>query len=294
MLPQSFTPQFLRQLELFKIRSRRAYLGARQGGHVSLKRGHGIEFSDYRKYEMGDSPRWIDWGVYARTDRLYVRRYQEEETLSVLVILDTSASMLVPPEDKKWEMARDIGIALSYVALLEQDNVMVSALGTPGSPTYHGGRAVHQLGAALLNLEMPQGPRDLVRETELAVSRVRFPGVAVFISDFLMPFVEIRKIFNNMMARNLDITAIQVLGPHDLKPLEANGDAIAVDSETGEEIELSLDDDARGKYNYLLGQHNKQIREFFGSRRIGYASVRSNEDLSTFTLSALSKTGLIR
>src|SRR5262245_21429064 len=116
MLPATFTPEFLRNLELFKIKARRAYLGNRQGGHISPKRGHGIEFSDFREYELGDNPRWIDWGVYARTDRLYVRRYQEEQNLSVLVVVDASHSMRTPPEDKKWESARDLALALSYVA----------------------------------------------------------------------------------------------------------------------------------------------------------------------------------
>ncbi len=66
MLPESFTPQFLKQLELLKLNARRSFLGSRQGAHLSQKRGHGIEFSEYRKYELGDNPRYIDWGVYAQ------------------------------------------------------------------------------------------------------------------------------------------------------------------------------------------------------------------------------------
>ena len=69
MLPASFTNEFLRQLELLRLQGRRAFLGTRQGGHLSIKRGHGIEFSDYRNYELGDHPRYIDWGVYARSER---------------------------------------------------------------------------------------------------------------------------------------------------------------------------------------------------------------------------------
>ena len=293
MLPQTFTPQFLKNLELFKLQSRRAYLGARQGGHSSLKRGHGIEFSDFRKYEMGDSPRWIDWNVYARTDKLYVRRYQEEENLSVLVLLDTSSSMRTPTADGKWERARDIAIALSYVALMEQDSVTVAPLGYPISPTYHGGRAIHQLGADLQKLQFSDAEHDLVIEAQRAVARVRFPGIALFVSDFLMPFVEIRKIFNVMLAKNLDVTAVQVLGPNDLNPLAESSDAIAVDSETGEEIDLSLDSDSRGRYEYLLNSHNHQIREFIGSRRIRYACAHTTEDLSKFVLNTLSSTGLL-
>ena len=79
---------FLKQLELLKINSRRSFLGSRQGGHASIKRGHGIEFSDYRKYVPGDDPRHIDWNVYARTERVYVKRFQEEQDLSVFIFLE--------------------------------------------------------------------------------------------------------------------------------------------------------------------------------------------------------------
>ena len=71
-------------------------MGMRQGGHASIKRGQGIEFSDYRQYQLGDNPRYIDWGLYGRSDKLYVKRFSEEQDLSVLIILDTSASMVTP------------------------------------------------------------------------------------------------------------------------------------------------------------------------------------------------------
>ncbi|MCB0321542.1 MAG: DUF58 domain-containing protein, partial [Bdellovibrionales bacterium] len=62
------SPESLRQLNLMQLRSKRRFLGTRQGGNLSPKRGHGIEFADYRRYELGDDPRHIDWGVYGRTD----------------------------------------------------------------------------------------------------------------------------------------------------------------------------------------------------------------------------------
>ncbi len=292
MLPPSFTPQFLRQLELFQLRSRRAYLGARQGGHVSLKRGHGIEFSDFRKYELGDSPRWIDWGVYARTEKLYVRRYQEEQNLSVLVLIDASSSMRTPEGERKWETARDIALALSYIALMQQDSVIVAPLGGYVSPAYSGARAIHHIGESLLNFSPPEKQVDVADAVQRAVARVRFPGVAILISDFLMPFVEIRAIFNGMMAKNLDMTAIQVLAPSDVNPLSDRSSAVAIDSESGAEVSLVLDEDTRGRYAHLLSTHTKQVRDFCTSRRIGFTSMVTNEDTGTWLIKSLRKTGL--
>ena len=104
MLPEVFTPAILRQLEMLKLSSRRAFLGQRQGAHLSLKRGQGVEFYDYRKYELGDNPRHIDWGLYGRSERIYVKRFREEQSLSVLVLLDSSPSMGVVPVQgiSKW------------------------------------------------------------------------------------------------------------------------------------------------------------------------------------------------
>ena len=101
-LPEAFTPEYLRQLELLRIRARRAFLGTKQGGHVSLKRGHGIEFSDFRQYQPGDDPRHIDWSVFARSERLYVKQFQEEQDLTVLLLIDSTASMVTPSNEKKW------------------------------------------------------------------------------------------------------------------------------------------------------------------------------------------------
>lgn len=293
MLPESFTPDFLSQLELLRIRSRRAFLGSRQGGHVSPKRGHGIEFSDYRKYEAGDNPRHIDWGLYARTDRLYVKRFQEEQDLHVLIVVDTSASMGVPAEDTKWETARDIALSLAYVALMEQDSVTISALGRFHSPPFYGGRGIHALGRMLCEVK-PGGGKNFETDMQQAASRVRFPGVAIVISDFLMPFGVLETWFLSLRAKNLDITAIQVLGRGDITPLENEHSALAIDSESGTEIELVMDETERRDYGVLLMQHNQLLKTYLFESRIPYALALSSQNLVDIVRGSISETGLLR
>lgn len=292
MLPEAFTPELLQTLELLQIRSRRAFLGTRQGGHISVKRGHGIEFSDYRQYQLGDSPRHIDWGVYARSDRLYVKRFQEEQDLSVLIIVDTSASMIQPPSDRKWEAARDIGLALAYVALMQQDGVSFAAPGHLLTPRLCGARAIHQLSGLLAGIAV-DGSGDFAEGVKKAVNAVRFPGIAVVLSDFLMPFEQIQGVFNLLRSRNLDISAIQVLGESDIEPLKGSSDAVAVDSETGEEIDLSLTPEQRDEYTWLLEDHNKRLAEFLASSQINYTRTRADEPLSDFIVGSLTRTGLV-
>lgn len=295
MLPETFTPSFLRQLEMLKIRTRRHFLGAREGGHVSLKRGHGIEFSEYRKYELGDNPRHIDWGVYARSDKLYVKRFQEEQDISIMILVDTSFSMFATPADGKWTTSINLALALAYLALMQQDTVCIACPGNVETPFSRGVKAIHTLGSALLSIE-PRGSDNLIEGIRKSVSRIRFPGVLIFLSDLLIPFSELEVIFNMIRSKNLEITAIQVLGASDLNPLEGLNDAVAIDSETGQEVVVELSQDTRVEYGRRLADHNETIREFLAECRIGYASIVAGDDgdVSQFVVNDLPKIGLLR
>jgi uncharacterized protein (DUF58 family) len=293
MLPETFTPQFLNQLELFKIRARRAFLGSRQGGHLSPKRGHGIEFSDYRKYELGDNPRHIDWGVYGRTDRLYVKRFQEEQDLRVLILVDGSASMGENAFAPKWQRARDIALSLGYIALMEQDTVSTTVLGKRSTPVLAGPRAVHQLGTFFEELG-PGGEDHFARDLQRAAAQSKFPGVAVVLSDFLCPFEEIERGLNALRARNLDITVVQVLSDEDLRPLEGKDSGIVVDSESGERVDIHFTPELRSEYQELLEAHCEELRDFCGSARISYALALASEDLGGWVQDILPRVGILR
>lgn len=291
----ALTPRILKQLELLNFRTKRAFYGSKQGGHISPRKGHGIEFSDYRQYELGDNPRHIDWGLYARTDRLYVRRYQEEQDLTVLLLIDNSMSMFVPEEDRKWSRACDTALALGYVALMNQDTVISSVLGKGISPRYHGARAIHSMSRDLgrFNEDNAEGNRTLTGHIMRAASQVSFPGVAIVISDFLMEFPEIEQAFNILRSKNLSISAIQVLGESDLRPLKDGEQSRGVDSETGEEVELSWDAATQKDYEKFLLNHTDMIRSFCHSSGIHFAQNTPDEPFDSFILKELSRTGIL-
>ena len=97
-----FDREFLRKLESLAFISRRIYRGEARGAHASVRRGTSLDFADYRTYQPGDDFRTIDWGIFGRLDRLFVRLYAEEEDLTVHLLLDSSASMSLrrPSEDR--------------------------------------------------------------------------------------------------------------------------------------------------------------------------------------------------
>lgn len=291
MIPETFTPELLRGLELRRISARRAFLGSRQGGHVSPKRGHGIEFSDYRKYEPGDDPRHIDWGVYARSDRVYVKRFQEEQDLTVSLILDGSASMHFPSSENKWRRCSEIALAFTYVSLIQQDRVLISVPGIFQSPFYSGAKAFRKACTDLLHIsgeENPSSPHMHGMQTfTRSLSQLRHPGVCIYISDFLFPFEEIEKQIQLLRSKNLDLSIIQVLGPADFNPLLGGREILAVDSETGQEQQLNLDQIDQNQYQELFQQHTKKIEALCQSAQIGFIQTSSGVDLHQLLLKEL-------
>src|SRR5215210_7780801 len=128
MLPAPFTPKFLGQLEALRLRTRKESLGSQPGGYSSPRRGMSLEFADYRRYAPGDDLRYLDWGIYARTDRLYVKIFREEVDLFVYVFIDASASMTFPSKAEKFSPASHIAAALSYIVLANHDHVRLHML----------------------------------------------------------------------------------------------------------------------------------------------------------------------
>src|SRR5215472_13395602 len=132
-LPEEFTPDFLARLEHLRIKTRREYAGQGKGSHLSPRRGSSLEFSDFRHYALGDDFRYIDWGLYGRTDKLYIKLFKEEEDLLTYVFLDASGSMAFPASDRKFEAARATALAVAYAALAAGDRVMIRVFGGVGS-----------------------------------------------------------------------------------------------------------------------------------------------------------------
>jgi len=292
MIGEPFTPEFLRRLQQLKIHTRRMFLGTRQGIHRSRRRGHGIEFADYRLYAPGDDFRHIDWNTYARTDRLYVREFQEEQALNVLVILDTSASMGYPEDSNKFTLARNIALALGYISLTDGDSVAFSLLGMKNTPRYAGQRAI---GNAKRELDevIPRGSFDFVAEVRKAIAYQKTPGKCFFVSDFLIDTETQFRCFDLLRARNYDTSVIQILSPNEftLNP-ELNDDVI--DSETGEIVELSVNQATTTEYAKLLSSHIAKLEHYCFKASMPHILISTSHTLSDVVLTELPARGLLK
>ncbi len=291
--PESFTPAFFRQLQQLRIRTRRNFLGTRQGHHISKRRGHGLEFSDFRLYTPGDDFRHIDWSVYGRTDRLYVREFRDEQDLNVLFLLDASTSMGLPAESGKFELARDLALALGYVALAGGDTVTYSFLGQRNTPRFRGAKALPRAYRELQSLK-PEGSFSLLDEVRAAAARHKIPGKCFLISDFLVDLNVLMETLDHLRFRNFEVALLQVLSPAELELSLDSGDALVEDAETGELVELSLGAGSKRDYASVLANHIAAIEAHCRRREIVHLLVSSAQSLSDVVLTRLPDLGLLK
>ena len=125
--PTVFDEAFLRQLERLLLLMKSPVRGGLKGGRRSVKRGQSVEFADYRDYSLGDDLRQLDWNVYARLEKLFVKLFIEEEDVTITLLIDASASMATG-QPAKLSFAKRAAAALGYIGLASEDRVAVSAL----------------------------------------------------------------------------------------------------------------------------------------------------------------------
>ena len=281
-----FTSEFLAQLERLSLLSRRVFRGRVKGERRSLRRGHSVEFCDYRAYGVGDDLRYVDWNIYGRLDRLHVKLFVDEEDLCLHLIVDASASMNFGTPTKL-ESAVRIAAALGFVGLVNLERVGVGALRdrvAEGWPPTRGRNQVPSLLDFLGRVE-PSGGTSLNEGLANYAARSRQTGLAVVISDLLDPSGYESGI-RALLERRFDVHLVHVLAPEELNP-ELAGDLRLVDSETGETRELSMDGDAVRAYRERLRQFLDRAETFCRTKEIGYHRIASDAPIEEFVLAQL-------
>ena len=297
MLPEPFTSKFLSQLETLRLRTRKEFLGGHPGSYSSPRRGTSLEFADYRRYSPGDDIRYLDWGIFARSDRLYVKLFREEVDLFAYIFIDASASMAFPTSAEKFLPASHVALALAYVVLANHDHVKLHLLrGTtpgPASPFYRGRHRIMDC-IEFATSRTPQGAVDLAHSLGEHLRRIRRPGKAILISDFLMPAASYQQGLNLLRAFNLDISIIQVLSRQEVDPFFPQGNLTLVDSESQVEARFQWTPGLGKEYQARLAQHNLQIRSFCHQSGIRYSLYVTDRDLGEFVFATLPAIGLFK
>lgn len=294
MLPAPFTPELLARLEGMRLRAARKQApGHGPGRHTGARPGAGLEFADYREYAPGDDLRYLDWGLLARTDRLYVKVFQEEADLSVHIFLDASASMRFPSQAEKFTPACHVALALAYAVLANGDRVRFHFLqdAAPGlaSPSFRGRRSIMDA-HAFVDGFAPGGALRLPAAIGRHLRSIDRPGKAVVVSDFLVEAEECRQGFRVLQAAGFDVSALQVLSAAELDPPFADGALTVQDIETGAEMPLRWNGETRRRYREALDERVRELAEACRGRGVHtalYVAARNTADDIVGVLTAM-------
>src|SRR5437867_4511965 len=295
------TPELLRRLEQFQLLAARRAKSSAKGERRSKARGQSVEFADYRNYVHGDDFRYLDWNLYGRLDRLFLKLYEEERELPVRIFLDASESMTFG-EPRKFDFARQVAAASGYVALCGFDRVSVipfpepetSNIEHPTSNIELAGRgalrSVRGRKSAMqffqnLSALTARGSANLNEALRRGALEARQAGVAIVLSDFLDP-AGYESGLTALVGRGFQVDLVQILAPDELTP-ETFGDLRLVDCETGGMQEVTFGRYRLKSYQQTVQNFLQRLRECCQPPGINFFTASSNTSLEELLLKQL-------
>jgi len=300
-----FDETFLRKVDRLSLVVRKRRAGQLRGERRSTKRGQSVEFADYRDYTKGDDLRRVDWNIYARLERPFVKLFEEEEDLTVHLLLDASGSMDWPrgaaapaTPAHKWRYALRTAAALGYIALSSGDRLTVSLLQgettTAPPPRFGPARGKGQALPLLrfLGEQEATGDTDLNGALHSYAFAARRPGLAVLVSDLFSPG-GYQDGLSTLLARGYEVILLHVLAPEEADPCLA-GDLKLVDVESGHEQAVSIDAGMRALYRQRLEAWQDEHNRWCGQRGAAYVPVVTDTPFDELILYHLRRRGLIR
>lgn len=293
------SPDFMRQLDRLDVLSRKILAGKMQGERRSKKKGQSVEFADYRNYVVGDDLRRIDWNLYARLDKLFLRLFMEEEDLSLSIALDVTASMDYG-EPNKLAYARRIAAALGYIGLVNYNRVSLSAFTSTVTDQLTALRGKRPIPRMLEFLDRQQPVRDpgqaghLTEVCKRLALMQRQPGLIVLVSDFFDKG-DLADAFRYLASERFDVYAIQLLSPQEVDPAKGNviGDLRLRDAEDGDIAEVSVTPALLKRYKATLQAYCQHVREQCLRRNIAYLVSETDVPFETLVLRYLRERGLL-
>lgn len=274
-MPLLFDSAFLAKLEQLYLLSKKLFRGEHRADRPSRQIGASLEFADYRNYVLGDDLRSIDWNIYGRFDRLFVKLFEEEQDLHIYFLVDGSASMRwTPPGAKlsKFDQARRIAAALSYVALANLDRVNVQWFGETLADDLgltRGKAQFHKVLEFLRREPEIAGPTRLKSSIKTFVQRTRRQGLAIVLSDFF-DTEGFEESLGALKSARYDVHVIQVLDPAELDPTHS-GDLRLVEPETGDTLEITANDALLRRYRDEINEFLLTLTTFCRKHGIAYA-----------------------
>jgi uncharacterized protein (DUF58 family) len=286
------SPQLLARLERMELVSRKVFRGRLKGERRSKRKGQSVEFADFRNYVPGDDLRFVDWNLYARLDKLYLKLFLEEEDLHVYFLVDGSLSMDFG-EPSKFFAAKQIAASLAFVGMCRGDRVRIEFLGSENrtSPVLRGRSQLWRMTDFCNSIE-PNQRFDMTDAIKRFCLRAAGRGIVVLITD-LMDKNGYESALRLLVGQQMDVFVLHMLSPEEMNP-ELTGDLKLVDCEDQDEAEISVSSTVIKKYQATLATFVDQARRFCAQRDMTYLLTRSDQGADVLVGQYLRERGLVR
>jgi uncharacterized protein (DUF58 family) len=254
--------------------ARSAVRGGIPGAHSSRLRGISAEFTEYRPYRQGDDTRRIDWKLFARSDRAYIRLSNDRAILPTMIVLDASASMAFPvATNGKWRLAAQLGVGLGAVARNSGDPVGLVVTGE--EPLLLAPRmrrsVTHEIIRAV-SATHPGGTAPLAPSVSIAAQS---GGRVVVVTDFLGDAAELLTVASRWVAAGREVHTVHVIAPEEIDPPR---DAAMVTDPEAVEMRRALTGDTRDAYIAAYSAWRDGIAHDFTEAGVGYATAIVGEE----------------
>ncbi len=273
-------PKVVMSIRSLELRAKVVVDGFRTGLNKSPKHGFSVEFSEYRQYTQGDDPRFLDWKLFARTDRSYIRLFEDETNLRCYLVADFSRSMSFGSLDyNKHDYARTIAASLAWMLNRQGDAVGLSLFDERVRMMVPARYRPGQLRRLMVTLEQPTSGNDTNPEHALehAARVLNKRGFVVLISDLLAPVEQFEAGLKLLRGCGHDVVVFQVLDPVELN-LKIDGPKLFEDLETGQKM-YADPADSNASFVQRINEHNAAVQAV--CEKLGAAFVRTvtNEPL---------------
>jgi len=273
-------PQALMTIRSLELRARAVVEGFWSGMHRSPYHGFSVEFTEYRQYTPGDDPRYLDWRVYARSDRYVIKKYEDETNLRVYLLVDQSRSMEYGTRGyTKATYAGTLAATLAYFLHLQGDAVGLLTFDEKVQEYLPARHRVGHLRQLMLALERPAGGKstDLVAPLERITALIRKRGLVAFVSDFLAPLERLEKNLLALTASGHEVAVFHVIDPAELA-LGIDQPALFEDVESARTIYIDPAA-ARAAYQKKFEEHGEALRAMCRKLGIGYHRMATDQPL---------------
>lgn len=250
--------EIVKKLQGIRLTTKSKIRGHHKGSHHSRRVGSSMDFSDYRAYHVGDDVRLIDWNVYARSEKFYIKRYLDEQEMRVQIILDGTKSMMSTEE--KWQFARQLAAAIGYNVLAQDDRLHLSYITDETVPPFkRKGNSAKQL--MLNTIEQFPLPTLTTPFTKKAQSSlVKGNSILIVITDALEPIDQLEALISKLPHFANDVRLLQIIDTAEEEP-EFIGDIEFYDIETEKLVNVTVTEAMVKRYKNTKELHEKQLKK---------------------------------